>query len=129
LKILLFDGHCNLCNSAVKFVIKRDKRALIKLASIQSDTAEKLLFSHNFLAETLDSFVYIRDERILTKSSAALHLMKDIGGFYSLLYAFIIIPQFIRDSVYSFIAKNRYKWFGKLDTCMLPDKENIKRFL
>ncbi len=127
--ILLFDGVCNLCNSTVKFVIRQDKNALIKFASLQSSFGQKILLEHQLSNSRFDSFIYVKKDGILLKSTAALNLMKDIGGVWTLLYAFIIIPRFIRDFVYDMIAKNRYRWFGKQQTCMIPSAEIKARFL
>ena len=127
--ILLFDGVCNLCNGAVLFVIKRDKKEQIKFASLQSEVGKELLTQYNLPLNEFDSFIYIKNNQILLKSAAALTLMKDIGGVWQLLYAFIIVPKFIRDFVYGVVAKNRYKWFGKQDVCMMPDKKLHSRFL
>jgi predicted DCC family thiol-disulfide oxidoreductase YuxK len=127
--ILLFDGVCNLCNNAVQFVIKRDKNAVTKFASLQSAIGQKILLQHQLSNTEFDSFVYIKNNVVLLKSTAALHLMKDIGGVWKLLYAFIIVPKFIRNFVYDIVAKNRYKWFGKKDVCMIPTVELQQRFL
>ena len=127
--ILLFDGVCNLCNSSVKFVIKHDKKKKIKFASLQSKKGEELLQSHQVSQSYLNSFVYLRNNMILLKSTAALYLAKDLAGFWKLLFAFIIIPRPIRDFVYSIIASNRYKWFGKSESCMIPSADIKDRFL
>lgn len=127
--ILLFDGVCNLCNNAVQFVIKRDRNAVIKFASLQSSIGQKLLLQHQLSNTQFDSFVYIKNNKIFLKSTAALHLMKDIGGIWKFLYAFIIVPEFIRNTIYNIVSKNRYKWFGKKDSCMMPNEKLRERFL
>jgi len=127
--ILLFDGVCNLCNYAVQFVIKRDRNAVIKFASLQSSIGQKLLLQHQLSNTQFDSFVYIKNNKIFLKSTAALHLMKDIGGIWKFLYAFIIVPEFIRNTIYNIVSKNRYKWFGKKDSCMMPNEKLRERFL
>lgn len=127
--ILLFDGACNLCNGFVKFVIKRDKKNIIKFASLQSDAGQKILLQYDLPVTEFQSFVYVANNRVLLQSTAALTLLKDIGGLWQLLYAFIIVPKFIRDYVYSIVATNRYKWFGKQNTCMVPTKELMNKFL
>jgi predicted DCC family thiol-disulfide oxidoreductase YuxK len=127
--ILLFDGVCNLCNGFVQFVIKKDKADKIKFASLQSAAGQKLLLRHHLPTTQFQSFVYIKENKIFLKSTAALNLMKDIGGIWKLLYAFIIVPTFIRDFVYSIVAKNRYKWFGKQSSCIMPTKELMNKFL
>ena len=125
----MFDGICNLCNGAVQFVVKRDKKEQIKFASLQSEVGKQLLTRHNLPLNEFESFVYIKNNQILLKSTAALTLMKDIGGVWQLLYIFIIVPKFIRDFIYSVVAKNRYKWFGKKEVCMMPNKKLHHRFL
>lgn len=128
-KIILFDGVCNLCNGAVTFIIKRDKNNLFKFATLQSDIAEELLIDKLSDKELLDSIVLIENGKQYTKSSAALRIAKNLSGAYPLLYIFMVIPKFLRDWVYSIIAKNRYKWFGKRDACMIPTPELKKKFL
>lgn len=128
-KIILFDGVCNLCNGAVTFIIKRDKNNLFKFATLQSEIAEELLIAKLSDKELLDSIVLIENGKQYTKSSAALRIAKNLSGAYPLLYIFMVIPKFLRDWVYSIIAKNRYKWFGKKDACMIPTPELKKKFL
>lgn len=127
--ILLFDGVCNLCNGFVKFVIKRDRKAKFQFAALQSESAKEILKKFSLLTDDFESFVYISDGRCYLKSSAALHVAKDLGGFWRLFYIFIIIPKFMRDFLYSLIAKTRYKIFGKRDACMVPAPDMKQRFL
>ncbi len=127
--ILLFDGVCNLCNSAVQFVIKRDKKKKFLYTSLQSKTGQKLLLKYGLNLSDFDSFILIENEKYFTKSTAALKVAKGLGGIWSMLYIFIIIPKFTRNAIYDFIARNRYKWFGKRDECMLPSPEFKDRFL
>jgi predicted DCC family thiol-disulfide oxidoreductase YuxK len=127
--ILLFDGVCNLCNGVVKFVIRRDKKAKIKFASLQSETGQRLLKQFNLPTNDPDSFVYIHGEEYHLRSSAALNLMKVLGGGWQLLYLFMAVPKPLRDFCYRLIAKNRYRLFGKEDSCMMPTPELKQRFL
>lgn len=127
--LLLFDGVCNLCNGAVKFVIKRDKKKKFKFASLQSPYAQSLLVKFDLPAKNFESFVYVKNNIFYLKSSAALLLLKDLGGIWKLFYTFIIIPKFMRDFVYDTIAKNRYQTFGKSDSCMIPSPDIKERFL
>ena len=127
--VILFDGVCNLCNTSVQFVIKHDKRAFFTFASLQGETGQQLLKKHGLTAEDLNSFVLIINNKALTRSAAALTVARNLGGIIKLLYGFMIIPAFIRDGVYNIIAKNRYKWFGKRDSCMIPSPELSSRFL
>ncbi|MCF6280057.1 MAG: thiol-disulfide oxidoreductase DCC family protein [Flavobacteriaceae bacterium] len=127
--LLLFDGVCNLCNSSVQFVIKHDKKQQFIFASLQSDATKEILLQFGETNLNLDSILLITDNKIYSKSSAILRISKLLGGFYSLGGIFYIIPKFIRDSMYDFVAKNRYKWYGKRESCMLPNKELKSRFL
>lgn len=127
--VILFDGVCNLCNGSVQFVIKHDKAARYSFASLQSETGRELLQQYHLPLTDFNSFVLIKDGRAFTKSSAALMVAKDLTGWVQLLYGFIIVPVFIRDAVYNLVARNRYKWFGKKETCMLPSPALQSRFL
>lgn len=127
--ILLFDGVCNLCNGIVQFTIKRDKKKKFKFASLQSPSGQSLLNQFNLPANNFDSFVYINGDNYFLKSSAALHVLKELGGSWKAFYAFMIIPKCIRDLFYDIIAKTRYKIFGKRSTCMVPTPDINQRFL
>ncbi|UEG50331.1 thiol-disulfide oxidoreductase DCC family protein [Ferruginibacter lapsinanis] len=127
--IILFDGVCNFCNSAVNFVIKRDKKGIIKFAPLQSTTGQQLLKQHNLPTEEMNSFVFIDGDVAYTRSTASIKLCKYLGGLWPLCKAFIIVPKFIRDGLYNWIAKNRYRWFGQRESCMIPTPEVRARFL
>lgn len=127
--ILLFDGYCNFCSSTVQFIIKHEKTPSIHFASLQSDVGKQLLLKHGIDVATIDSLVFIENNNAYVKSTAALRISKYLKLAYPLLYAFIIVPTFIRNWVYNYIAKNRYKWFGKSESCMLPSDEQKQRFL
>ena len=127
--VILFDGVCNFCNGAVNFIIQRDKKSLIKFAALQSEAGRKLLQRFNLPTDELSSIILIEDGNVFTQSSAALKLCKYLSGLWPLMYGFIIVPLFIRDGIYKWIAKNRYKWFGKKDHCMIPTQEVRTRFL
>jgi predicted DCC family thiol-disulfide oxidoreductase YuxK len=127
--VLYFDGVCNLCNGVVKFIIKRDKKAKFKFASLQSVSGQNILKQYNLSIDNLESFILIKDNKFYNKSSAGLMVLKELGGWWKLLYAFIIIPKPIRDFIYDLIAKRRYKIFGRSDTCMVPIPELKERFL
>jgi predicted DCC family thiol-disulfide oxidoreductase YuxK len=127
-RIILFDGICNFCNQSVQFILKRDPNGLFKFASLQGETAKLLLKKYDFNNE-INSFVLIENERIFIKSDAALRVCRNLKGPWKLLSIFRIIPPFIRDFLYDVIAANRYKWFGKKESCMLPSQVWKKRFL
>ena len=125
--VILFDGVCNLCNGAVRFVIKRDKKNYFHFATIQSEVAKQLTENENI--ESSATIILVEDEKIYRRSTAALRVCRHLSGGWKFLYNLIIIPAFVRDAVYNFVAKNRYKWFGKKDTCMIPTPENRSKFL
>jgi predicted DCC family thiol-disulfide oxidoreductase YuxK len=128
-KIVLFDGVCNLCSNSVQFILKRDKKNQFLFGSLQGEYGQKMLKKYDLPASEFNSFMLIEGEKLYTKSSGALRMLKHLGGAWSLLYGFMIIPKFIRDGVYNMIAKNRYKWFGKKNECWLPRPEWKSRFL
>ena len=127
--ILLFDGVCNLCNGLVKFIIRRDRGAKIRFAPLQSPAGQSLLKISGLAANEIDSVVYMSGDKRFLKSSAVLHLLKELGGGWRLFYVFIIIPKFIRDFFYNIIARMRYKVFGKTESCMVPTPDIKERFL
>ena|SRR5438132_352884 len=127
--IILFDGVCNLCNGSVQFVVKRDKKKQFLFGSLQGKTGQAYLHKFNLSANVFNSFMLVEDDQVYTRSTAALRVLKHLGGVWQLLYAFIIIPKFIRDAVYKLIAANRYKWFGKKDQCRVPTPEERAWFL
>lgn len=127
--VILYDGICNLCNGTVRFLIKHDKREKLLFASLQSKTGQKLLRQKQFPTENNDSFIIIVNGQALMKSDAALAVSKELGGCFTLFLVLRVIPKFIRDYMYSIVAKNRYKWFGKKNHCMVPTPELKERFL
>ncbi len=128
-KIILFDGICNLCNQSVQFVIEHDSKNQFRFASLQSDFGQDFLKKNKLEATQFDSIVFIEDDQFYTKSSAALKIAKYLDGLTSWLTIFMIVPKPLRDIVYSFIAKNRYRWFGKNESCWLPTKELKAKFI
>jgi len=127
--ILLFDGVCNLCNGFVREIITRDRSGLIRYSSLQSEAGEHLLAKVGLSKFSMDTVVLIEGEKKYLKSDAALRVFQHLGGGWSYLYYLSIIPKFIRDGIYDLIARNRYRWFGKQATCMLPRPEWTDRFL
>lgn len=123
--IIFFDGECTLCTGVVQFILKRDKKNTFRFASLQGKAGRNL-----FLAEDQkDSFVLSIDEKKYVKSTAVLKMFRQLGNGWQLLYPLILIPRCIRDSVYTIIAKNRYKWFGKRDSCWIPNPKWSSKFL
>jgi predicted DCC family thiol-disulfide oxidoreductase YuxK len=129
-KIILFDGVCNLCNSAVQFVIKHDKNDVFRFAAIQSDLGKEILKHIGIDSKNIDSIVlYEPGVAYYYKSDAALEIARNLGGIFHLGSIFRIIPTGIRNQLYDYIAKNRYKWYGKKESCMLPTPELKAKFL
>ncbi|NVK85086.1 MAG: DUF393 domain-containing protein [Cytophagia bacterium] len=127
--ILLFDGVCNLCNNSVNFIIDHDPKGHFKFAALQSEFGQKKLKELGYNQEDFDSLVLLSGDKVFKKSSAALRIAKRLTGLYPLLYVFIIIPPFIRHAGYDLVAKNRYKWWGKRDSCRMPTPELRARFV
>ncbi len=127
--IILFDGVCNLCNSSINFVIKRDSANLYKFTALQEAPGIGLLKQYGINTLDTDSIILIENGKAYTESSAALRVAKGLSGVWPVLYGFIIIPKWIRNAVYDYIAKNRYKWYGKKDSCMIPTPELKNKFL
>jgi len=125
--VIFFDGYCNLCNKAVQWVLRHDTRAVYKLAPLTSTPAREKLPPH--LLDNVDSIVLLEAGRVYTKSTAALKILRRIGGGYRWLYAFILVPPLIRDSIYDVVARFRYRWFGKRESCMMPTADVKERFL
>ena len=128
-KIVFFDGVCNICNRSVNFVIKQDSKRILKFASLQSDYAKNMLPPELLKHETFDSMIFSDGKNFYTKSTAVLEICKALGGVFHVLRIGYLIPRFIRDAIYIFIANNRYRWFGKKDHCMVPTPELKERFL
>jgi predicted DCC family thiol-disulfide oxidoreductase YuxK len=127
-RIVLFDGVCNFCNGAVNWIIAHDPDAKFKFAPLQSEIGEKMRKKFG-IADDVDSIVLIESERAYTYSSATLRILKTLGGTWSLAFIGIIVPRPIRDWFYRYFARNRYRWFGKRDACMLPTPDVRERFV
>jgi predicted DCC family thiol-disulfide oxidoreductase YuxK len=128
-KIVLFDGVCNLCNNAIDFIITRDKKNRFKVGALQEIASKNILKDYQINEEYLDSLIYIHKNQVYYKSRAALEIAKNLNRLWPLLYVFIIIPSFLRNPIYDWIARNRYKWFGKKETCRLPTGDEKRKFL
>lgn len=127
--VILFDGVCNFCNGAVNFTLKRNKKKDILFAPLQSEQGQVLLKQYNLPVKEMESFVFIENGKAYQRSTAALKVCRHLNWFWPLCYGLIIVPKFIRDGIYNWIAKNRYKWFGQKDSCMIPTPEIKARFL
>lgn len=127
--ILLFDGHCNLCNSWIKFIIKRDYTAKIRFASLQSLAGRRLLEDKNIYKSYTDSLVLIEEETHSVNSDGALKTLSYLDSWEKHLSYLTIVPRPLRDLIYRIISNNRYKWFGRRNNCMIPNSELSQRFL
>ena len=123
MKVLLFDEECLLCNRTVQFVLKRDKNNHIKIGTLQSEKGQALLKKFQFNGSDLTTFTYLDGDQLFVKSDASLAVLNDLGGLYRLARIFKIIPRSIRDSIYMFVSRNRYKWFGKTDRCVMMNDQ------
>ncbi|MEO0570465.1 MAG: thiol-disulfide oxidoreductase DCC family protein [Bacteroidota bacterium] len=129
-KIILFDGVCNLCNGVIQFVIKRDKKDLFRYAALQSELGEQLTKERGIDTSKVDSFVLIEPGKAyFIKSDAALEIAGDLNGLWPIFKMFKWVPTAIRNVVYDFVARNRYRWFGRKDQCMIPTPELQAKFL
>ena len=127
--IILYDGVCNFCNSSVQFTIKRDPAKKFRFASLQSETGKQLLKQFNLTNKNIDSTVLIEGGKAYTHSTVGLRIARELTGAWPLLYPLIWIPASIRDVVYNWIARNRYRWFGKSESCQIPDPATRTRFI
>lgn len=129
-KIILFDGVCNLCNSAVQYVIKHDKKDVFRFVALESELGIEILEYIGINNKNIDSIILFEPGKAYYyKSNAALEIAKTLGGIFTFGTFFRIIPTGIRNSVYDYVAKNRYKWFGKQESCLLPTPDLATKFL
>lgn len=127
--VILFDGICSLCTWSVQFIINHDSQHHFKFTPLQSVEGRRLIADHDVPIETIDSIILIEDSRYLIRSSAAIRILQQLPGWWSLITLLTIIPQPIRDWCYDLIARNRYNWFGEINTCALPLNVDQTRFL
>ncbi len=127
--VLLFDGVCNLCNASVQWVLLHDRKGIFQFAALQSETGQNLLRKWGRPTHDFDSVVLVDGDRLLLHSDVPLEIVRRIGGAWQVLYVFKIIPRPLRDAVYRWVARNRFRWFGRRAECMLPRKEWKERFI
>jgi predicted DCC family thiol-disulfide oxidoreductase YuxK len=128
-RIVLFDGVCNLCTGAVQFIIRRDRRAVFKFASLQSDLGRRLCAEHGGDPDAMQSILVLAGGRLYARSDAALEIAGQLDGPWRLAVVFKIVPRPVRDWVYSIVARNRYRWFGRREVCMMPTDDIVARFM
>lgn len=128
-KLILFDGVCNLCDASVQFVIKHDKNDVFRYTALQSDLGKEIIKKFNVDRKTDSVLLYTPDDRLYYKSTAALKIAARLGFPRNLLGIFLVVPTFIRNWMYDYIAKNRYSWYGKKEECMIPTPELKSKFL
>lgn len=129
-KLILFDGVCNLCNASVQFIIKHDKKNIFLFAALQSEVGKEIIEAFHIDTNKTDSILlYTPEKGIYYKSTAALKIARHLDFPINLLFVFMIVPAFLRNGVYDYIAKNRYKWYGKKQSCMIPTADLKNRFL
>ena len=127
--VILFDGICNLCSGWVQFLIRKDTNMKFRFAPIQSETGQRLLHTVGLESSNIETVIYLKENECFRESSAVLEILKDLGGFWTFAFVLKLIPGTLRDGFYRFIAKKRYRFFGKRTTCFIPTPENQKRFL
>ena len=129
-KIILFDGLCNLCDASVQFIIKRDTKDVFRFVSLQSDLGQELLQQLPISTQKIDSIIlYESDKAYYYKSEAVFEIVKSIGGFFYCLLIFKWLPTAITNTIYDYIARNRYRWWGKKESCLVPSQELQSKFL
>ncbi|WP_066834038.1 thiol-disulfide oxidoreductase DCC family protein [Rufibacter ruber] len=126
---VLFDGVCNLCNGFVQFVINHDPEGKFTFASLQSETGLQTLRAHGFPTQQFSTVLLLENGELYSRSTAALRILRGLRGGWSWLYGFILVPRFLRDPLYDWVSRNRYRWFGQQESCMLPTPELQARFL
>lgn len=126
--LILFDGVCNFCNGAVNWIIAHDPDAKFRFAALQSEVGQKIRAEFNIGAD-VDSIILIDEGHLYTHSTAALRVARLLGGIWSLGYVGVVVPRSLRDRIYKWFARNRYRWFGKQDACMIPTPDVRARFI
>lgn len=127
--VIFFDGVCNLCNAGVQYIIKRDHKAFFQFCPLQSSTSEAFMNHHGFKTTNNTTIILYYNRKFYIRSSAILHIIKNLDGPVRILYTFILIPPLIRNLIYNIIANSRYHWFGKKENCMAPGPDISRRFL
>lgn len=129
MKVILFDGVCNLCNGLVNWVIDHDRKKLFMFSALQSAYGAGVIEKYSIKGQFMDTVILVDEDKAFLRSDAILKIFKYLGGFYSLAGFFVVVQAFIRNFFYNIVAKNRYRWFGKMDACRIPTPELKSRFL
>ena len=128
-RVIVFDGICNWCNAWVNFTIDRDPRGIFKFGTLQSEPAQQILRELRLPAEDFETFLLLENGHVFTKSTAALRIVRHLSGLWPLLYLGIVIPRPLRDALYDYVARRRYRWMGKSETCRVPTRTESDRFV
>ena len=127
--IIIFDGNCNFCSRWVLFIISRDGYDRFRFTASQMPAAKHILEKYNVTDDVINTFILVEDDHVYARTAGILRIFKNLPGLWPALYIFRIVPPFLRDPVYNFIARNRYKWFGKREECFVPDEKMKSKFL
>ena len=127
--VVLFDGVCNICNSAIQFILRHDKRKVFSFSSLQSDFGKQFMADSGLSDHFPDSVILYENGQVFTRSDALIRIAEILGGFYRLVVVLRIIPRSFRDTLYNFVASHRYRWFGKRESCIIPDPGLSDRFI
>ncbi len=128
-RLVVFDGVCNWCNAWVNFMMERDPEKKFKFGMLQSDSAQRILKELQLPAEDFETFLLLEHGRVSTKSTAALRIVRHLSGLWPVLAVCLVIPRPIRDAVYNFVARHRYQWMGRAETCRVPTPAERERFV
>lgn len=128
-RVIVFDGVCNWCTAWVNFMIDHDPQGKFKFGTLQSEQGQQILHDLQLSTENFDTFLLLEQDRVFTKSTAALRIVRHLSGFWRLFYIFIVVPRPFRDAIYDVVARHRYKWMGKADACRVPTPNERARFV
>jgi len=127
--LVLYDGVCHLCNGSVRFIIRRDPAKQFQFGQLQSASGRSRLEGFPTTGESMNTLVLLEAGKIYTKSTAVLRIARRLSGGWPLFYAFIVMPPFMRDTLYNVVSRYRYRWFGRSEKCMLPSQADMDRFI